>query len=429
MRRRILNLITISTMLLAVSCNAVEDLQESFKGFGKLLVPTTKVSGEYKGEDGVNATVPYNVKDFIVTIAKYENGVLTPINGKKWKVADMPAKIGLPVGQYAIQTASYEGKQLEVSDNPYFYGTKDFSIMAEEETSVDVNVAVIDAKVSALLTDAFKAEFSEWSVTVVSKADATKKLFELNETTLTKYIKPTDIILNVECVRHNSSSTWKKSIPMSGVVSGDWVKVSLNVDGVGSVTVNITVDNTLTEKEVIIDIPNDDEDLGGGGTVTPDPDPNPDPDPDVPTFEKPAVVGIEGLNIDNELVILKSETLSPVKIAIKADNGGIQKLNVTISSQEAWLMTAVKAMFDGKNTFDLANLKEGSDTKNNLISLGIVTNETIIKDQKSFVFDITKFMGLLSPNSNDTNSYDFIIGVEDIVGDAAQKTLVVKVRK
>lgn len=428
MRKHILNLVTLSAMLFAVSCNKVNELPDEPVNVGKLLVPTTTVKGEYKATDGDDATVPYDVKNFIVTILKYgEDGTLTPVDGKKWKMGDMPAKVGLGVGEYAMQAVSYEGKQLEVSDVPYFYGKQDFQIAYDIETPLNLNITVVDAKVSIHPTDAFKLAFTDWSLTAVTKADVTKQLFELNEDAPGKFMKPQDLVLKVKGVRRNSPVSWNKDIPVNDVKSGDWIKVVLDIDAVGTVTVNIVVDNTLTERDVIIEIPNDDEDLGGGGTVTPDPG-NPE-DPEPPVVEKPSIAGLEGLNIDEPLVISKAAETPPVKIEIKAENGGIQKLNVKIESQEEWFKTAVAAMFDGGNTFDLANLVEGSATKSNLKMLGIISDETVIKGEKSFLFDITGFMALLSVNDPATNSYDFTIGVEDKDGAKLEKKLVVRVTK
>lgn len=415
-------------MLFAVSCNKVNELPDEPTNVGKLLIPTTKVVGEYKDKEDQGTTAPYKVEDFMVTILQYgEDGTtLTPVKDKKWKIKDMPSKVGLGVGKYAMQAASYEGKQLEVSDIPYFYGTKDFAIAIDENTSVDLNIAIQDAKMTLVTTDAFEQAFTDWSIKVVSKADATKHLFELNETTLDKYMKPTDVTLHMQATRRNSPVTWTQSIAVSDVKVGDWIKPTFTINPVGNVTVNIVVDNTLTEREIIIEIPNDDEDLGGGGTVTPDPDPDPDPDPE---FEKPSIVGLEGLNIDEVLVVSKAVGAPPVKIKIDADNGGIQKLNVLIESQEDWFMTAVKAFFEGKNYFDLANLVEGSVTHERLIMLGVIAEDTVIKGEKSFTFDITGFMALLGVNNPATNSYDFTIAVEDKVGDSLQKKLVVQVQQ
>lgn len=413
-------------MLLAVSCNKVKELPDEPTNVGKLLIPTTTVQGEYKPTEGENATVPYDVKDFVVTISQYgEDGTtLTPVKDKKWKVKDMPGKVGLGVGKYAMQAASYEGKQLEVSDVPYFYGTQDFTISYDLETPINLNIAVIDIKLSALPTDAFNLAFTDWNAKVVTKADQTKQLFELNETKPDKFMKPTNVVLNIQGVRRNSPVTWTKSVAVENVTAGDWVKVKLDVDPVGTVTVNIVVDNTLTEKEVIIEIPNDDEDLGGGGTVTPDPDPE---EPEVPTFEKPAIVGLEGLDIDAVHVVSKVvEPALPVKIKIDADNGGIQKLIVTIETQEQWLNDILPILFGG-NQFDLANLVEGSEAKKNLIELGLVSDDIPIKNAESFTFDITTFMGFLLVNDPVTNSYDFKIEVQDKAGDKLEKKLVVRV--
>lgn len=431
MRKYIVSLVALSTMLVAVSCNKVKELPDEPNNVGKLLIPTTKVLGEYKDKEDQGTAAPYKVEDFMVTISQYgEDGTtLTPVKDKKWKIKDMPSKVGLGVGKYAMQAASYEGKQLDVSDTPYFYGIQDFTIAIDENTSVDLNIAIQDAKMTLVPTDAFKQAFTDWSIKVVTKADETKQLFELNETTLDKYMKPTDVTLHMQATRRNSPVTWSQSITVSDVKVGDWIKPTFTIDPVGNVTVNIVVDNTLTEREIIIEIPNDDEDLGGGGIVTPDPDPEEPEEPEVPTFEKPSIVGLEGLNVDEILVVSKAAGAPPVKIKIDADNGGIQKLLVTIDSQEAWLMIAVKAMFDGQNNFDLANLIANSDTKKNLLMLGIIQEDTVIKGEKSFTFDITGFMSLLSVNNPATNSYDFTIAVEDKVGDSLQKKLVVQVQQ
>lgn len=426
MKKNILNLVTLSAMLFAVSCNKVNELPDEPTNVGKVLIPTTLVKGEYIHADGDEATVPYDVKDFTVTISKYgDDGTLTPVEGKHWKLGDMPGKVGLLVGEYAIQAASYAGKQLEVSDIPYFFGTQDFKIAFEDETKVTLDIKVVDAKVSLETSDAFKLAFTDWSMKVVTKADATKQLFELNQQNPTKYMKPTDVVLHFAGTRRNSPVTWNKTLTVDNVKPGDWIRAKLLEDAVGTVTVNIVIDNSLTEREVIIEIPNDDEDLGGGGTVTPDPE-EPE-EPEVPTFDKPAIVGLDGLNVDEVLVVNKALAAPTVKIKISADNGGIEKLKVTIDSQEAWFMPIINILFEG-NSFDLANIVKGSVTEKTLKEdLQIISDDVPIKGEKSFTFDISNFMTLLNVNKPATNSYDFTIAVEDKAGDTMQKKLVVRV--
>lgn len=436
MKKYLFGFAVVCAVLSVSSCRKVQTSVDGTDDLGKFTVKTN-LEGNYLEKDvvkGAPAVVPFDVADLTVEVLKYEGDDLVAVDGKKWKVSALPEKIGLDVGNYCIQGYSLEGGQPEVSDVPYFFGKKDFSISVENETVVELTASIKDCKLSVVTTDAFDVAFSDWSVSIAKKAEQDTEIFTLNDGAASKFMKPEGFIMTVKATKRNAqpgSEPWSKKIEIEDPTAADWYNIKLDIAAVGTATVTITLENTLTQKDITINIPNDDEDLGDGGVITPDPGTPTPPDPELPA---PVIVGLEGLNIDEvlELSISRGDIVNsvckvPVKISITAEDGGIQTLGVLIESDEAWFTGAVSAIFGG-NDFDLANLTDGSQAKEAFIELGILGREQEIKGEENYIFDITGFMGMLSVNTSPSNSYRFTISVTDANEDHAKVSKMLTVR-
>ena len=433
MKRYLLGFAVICAALSMASCRKVQTSVDGTDKLGKLIIKTDLEGNYVEKQSGAPASVPFSAKDLTVAVYKYDGDNLVAVDGKKWKVSEIASKVGLDVGNYCLQGFSIEGDQPEVSDVPYFYGKKDFSVALENETEVQLTASIQDSKVSVVTTDAFDLAFSDWTISVAKKAAPETELFLLDVDAASKFMKPASFVMTVTATKRNAAAgaePWTKKIEVNDPKVADWFNVTLDVVAVGTATVTVKVENTLTQKDITIDIPNDDEDLGDGGIITPDPGGDPDPG-----ISGPSIAGLEGLNLDEVLElsisrgdIVNMECKIPVKISITAEDGGIQTLGVLIDSDEQAFMNTINVVL-GANEFDLANLVDGSNLKNALIGVGLIDADEQIKGEKNYVFDITGFMGMLMVNTSPTNAHRFTISVTDANEEHEQvtKTLTVRV--
>ena len=120
-------------------------------------------------ESSVPGTKAYDkdevLNSLLVTISN-KNGVGEP---KQWIYSEMPAVLELTEGQYSISAVSPESG-IAAWDKPAFSGQQDFSIVAGRTSTVELVCSLTNVKVTVKCTEAFKAEFTDYSITVKSKA-------------------------------------------------------------------------------------------------------------------------------------------------------------------------------------------------------------------------------------------------------------------
>lgn len=120
-------------------------------------------------ESSVPGTKAYDkdevLNSLLVTISN-RNGVGEP---KQWIYSEMPAVLELTEGQYSISAVSPESG-IAAWDKPAFSGQQDFSIVAGRTSTVELVCSLTNVKVTVKCTEAFKAEFTDYSITVKSKA-------------------------------------------------------------------------------------------------------------------------------------------------------------------------------------------------------------------------------------------------------------------
>jgi hypothetical protein len=217
-------------------------------------------------------------------------------------------------------------------------------------------------------------------------------------------------------------SAFNHSEQITEVSPRDWHHIKLTVNPIGQGALNIVVNTETTNVDHNYEIPTDDEDLGLGGDPTePEPEnPGGPEEPGEPDPETPPVVQGDGFDIDQVVTITDGDIVGgvstvPVKVAVTAEEGGIQKLSVQIAMSTGDLQGLVEMMFGG-DSFDLANVS--GKPREAVESLGLLQAGQEIKGLTEFSFDVTAFMPLLAPGVS-----NFSIVVEDEKGNTTTKVL------
>lgn len=126
-----------------------------------------------------------------------------------------------------------------------------------------------------------------------------------------------------------------------------------------------------------------------------------------------------GFNIDETFNITSKNNNASVIVNIAAENG-ISNLLVKIESPA--LPEAVLNTIGLSGEFDLAN--PSTDLKKALIQIGLLKEDSSIRNSKSTVFDVSQFMPLLG-GFDKKGPHKFQLTVKDTAGNELKKTLTV----
>lgn len=394
---------------------------------GQVNLASIKVAIEVAVGLEVETRAEVNTDNFIIRIFNCDDEDKLV---KEWVYSEMPEVFTLKVGNYRVAAYSHEELPAEF-DHPFYYGTQDFEITADNITQLTTLKCVLhsimvtvdyDDELRALLGDDVKA-----TVTVENGGTLD---FAKGESRA-GYFKA--INKNANVLKTKLSGTIEGSViehqeAFSNIKAGEHRKIHYTLKSInenigegGSSTITIEIDATCTVEDIPIivdpgseegidDFPSEEEKTPPGSDDNDNEDGN---------NELPTIVGKDfngsSFNIDNTLTVPSTGcTLSVLITAPKQ----IANLKVTIDSETLTeeILTGVGLALN----FDLAypgKLKEG------LESLNFPTGENVI-GQPEIVFDITDFTALLGVYGSAL--HNFIIEVTDQAGKTVSKTLKLK---
>lgn len=390
--KKYFSLITIlcAFLSLTTSCNnkkITPNGGESNK-VGKLKLTVAKDKADY--EVAVVKSSPI-VADFKVIIKDVDG-----VEVMSWdKASDIDEIVGLKVGNYTVEANS--GAMAAADwDTPHYGGTQSFLVAPENITAVNLVCYIDNAKVTLKYTDEFKAYFGDdYKIDLVNDLNSASPLTFTSTESRSAFVKPGRTELRFSSIKAPSNVK-----VLENVKAREHHILTFGVKETGDAIFDIKVDVTTNDINMDLEVPTDEEDLGNGGDMpnpdpTPDPDPEPDPDP---TPSSVFIVG-DGFNIDENLVltdgieIIDMQCKVPVKVNLTAENG-IKELIVDIISPDLTEELLNSAL--GAKRFDMAN--PTPEVKANLITFGILAEDAVVKGAKSYVFDITGFMGIIPAN-------------------------------
>lgn len=245
------NIILSSLMLAAgVLCSCQSDLDESAKGYGYLQLSSVDVNKTMTRAD-VTAT-----EQISVDVYDEENTLIE--HADKWQDINSEGGLLLPAGKtYTVKAYSYDrDKNAQGFDaKPYYAGEKDVTIQADKANYAEITCKLAQSKVSVEYTEKFKNAFTEPFQCYVTGNSGTNIEFKEGETRAA-YVKaeqPLSIKLDF-----GNNKVFTEQITASAEAAHLY-KVTLEA-GDAQTGITITLDQTIHQYEVTLEIPTKMED-------------------------------------------------------------------------------------------------------------------------------------------------------------------------
>lgn len=231
-------------------CSCQSDLDESAKGYGYLQLSSVDVNKTMTRAD-VTATEQ-------ISVDVYDEESTLIEHADKWQDINSEGGLLLPAGKtYTVKAYSYDrDKNAQGFDaKPYYAGEKDVTIQADKANYAEITCKLAQSKVSVEYTEKFKNAFTEPFTCYVTGNSGTNIEFKEGETRAA-YVKaeqPLSIKLDF-----GSDKVFTKQITASAEAAHLY-KVTLEA-GDAQTGITITLDQTIHQYEVTLEIPTKMED-------------------------------------------------------------------------------------------------------------------------------------------------------------------------
>lgn len=325
-------------------------------------------------------------------------------------------QVKLISGRYKVVAFNYDGSEVHASERPWFKGETEFEILAGKTTQVNTVCKLQSVAVTVAFTNEFKQQFRDDYAITVTNGDKGVKVYGKQHVGKTFYFKVPDqkncvqltvkatTVANAQIAQNYTVTKPADAEGNNHLISGDEFTVKIDagnepsVDPATQAQLDITVDLTMHEKGITIEIPTENIIFNGGSSSTPEPE------------EPEQGITVTGLPETYNLPLEEGQT---VQVNISAPKG-IAKLLVKIQSDNEGFSSTL-ADFGLGGEFDLANPGELAPILSNSLESGegiglIDANEPIL-GKTSYLFDVTEFMSLLSLYGTSHNT--FTITIED----------------
>lgn len=190
--------------------------------------------------------------DFALTISDAQGEII----GEWTSLTEYDENTLYDVGNYTAMVKC--GSTLnEAFETPCFEGTKEYAIVDEQTTAVQITAYVTNAVVKIDCTDAFKNYFTEYEFTLVTASD-TKIPFVAGETRRA-FIDPNNFSVKGSAKTQTGSTiNFEKAFSNIAAKTLYTVKFDVNSGNVGSATVTVSFNDEVVE-EIPVDIELSDE--------------------------------------------------------------------------------------------------------------------------------------------------------------------------
>lgn len=338
-------------------------------------------------------------------------------------------QVKLTAGSYRVIAYNYDGSEVDASVRPFFQGQTEFQILAGKTTKVNTTCKLQSIEVVLGISDEFNKMFQDDYTIILTNGE--RGTFLVSKETANKIIyfkvpaqdKSTSIQMTVKATTTDNitiaqSYTITKPVDAengSSLSGGDSFKIKIDpgdtpgITPVTKIDLGITVDLTMNETGVEIEIPTENIVFNGDGGST---DPGEGDNDDKP-------IEVTGLNRTFNLGKQDSPT---VQVKIFAPNG-IQKLLVTITSDNDPFVATLEG-FGLYKQFDLANPGELFGVLSGSLEdgegIGLIDPNDPIKGKTEYLFDVSTFMTLLKLYGLSNNTFAITVsdGIsQDVSGD------------
>lgn len=380
--------------------------------------------------DGGTTTGNFNEEDVNVdgytlvvtntdTQEEVEKALVSELKNEEGKVV-----IPLTEGNYSVKAYNYEGENVTVSERPYFKGEQTFSVKKGVSTNVNLSCKLSCVEIQLGVTSAFTESFKDDYAITVDNGDGATQVFDKEnlgkkyyfqtpeqQNHLTVSVKATSIEGNFIELNATVQKPEDAEGGIADLADGDSFLINLTDEGSTDsyLSIGLTVDLTFTEVGETIEIPVENIIYDGPSVPTPGGDPEP------PTPESTlTVTGIPETYNLSLAELMASGEMPTVKVDMASENG-IKSLVVSIESDNETFPVLLAGM-DLDKPFDLCNLEDRPDAKQQLESLPLITEETYNQlhsgNLTSYTFDVTSLVALL-PGQGLMGCHKFTLTISD----------------
>lgn len=242
-------IVALMAVIAAISCSRQDELVPGNGGEGFLRLSISHDFGV------VEVKAPEEDPVFKVVVTDYETGVVVKTVEDHHTLVDEP--ISLAEGRYIVDAVN--GEDVEAAfDAPYYKGSDTVDIVAGKNVYSDIVCTLANVKATVTVSDNVRLNFTEYSVTV-SNGNEGGSLVYAGETLASEgYFKCTGTLNWTIDLVNTDGDRFSQSGEVSDVEPRDHYKFSFDVEGgtstSGGLSLKVTVDGTLNDKEHIIDI-------------------------------------------------------------------------------------------------------------------------------------------------------------------------------
>lgn len=398
-----------AAMAVLASCEKTPLAEENGEKPGKDPVEegVGKLSLELTGNDGGFNDIHLKSSSVDVNTFKVKIEGLNGAYSEEWEnYSEMPSVLELSSGDYTITATSPKTSDSKWGE-PEFSGAESFRIEKGATSTVNVECAISNVKVSVNLSDEFKNEIIRFEITVMEDTDGGKSLTWTNEDVgkdLSGYFSAVPLRIYVKGYRWDSTdenpvtATFTKKI--TDVSAADHYVLNLSAITTGKGSLGISVDDSLSDEEVDILLPGLDESPVQGGDVPEFPDIPDEPDTDPITMEWPANPSFSPMEITQGMDVV-------INISAPA---GIRTFNVSIQSD---VLNEILTELDLVNPGNLSAIAE------------MILNGQVLLNATSLRLDLSSLVPMILELGPDPDTdHVFVLNMSDNDGNRFSKRVV-----
>ena len=193
--------------------------------------------------------------------------------------------LSLSPGSYTVSVSS-PGSEKAAWDQPVYGVTKEFTIVEDVLTPLELVCSLTNMMVSVKLSENFKSELSAYSIVITGdyedgSASLTWSSADVDAESRAGYFAVAPLSVEIQGTRALDGSEARKTYRIEDVAAADHHILNIDAKTTGASQPSISIDYTVNEKPVDITVP--------GFEEIPIPDEEPE-DPDVPSEDAPELV-------------------------------------------------------------------------------------------------------------------------------------------
>ncbi|HIZ86130.1 MAG TPA: PCMD domain-containing protein [Candidatus Coprenecus stercoravium] len=241
--------IALMAMLMAVSCSRKDDFRP---GTGEDGFLSLSLSCDY---GVVEVKAPEAEPVFRIIVSDAGSGEVVETVDDHRTLEDSP--LSLKEGRYTVEAVS--GEEAEAAfGTPIYKGTQTVDVTAGENTQAEIVCTLANVKVTVTVSENVRLNFSGYDVTVSNGNEGGSLVFAGETLASEGYFKCTGVLDWSIALVNTDGQEYSQSGQLKNVQPRDYYNLNFDIstgtsEG-GGLTVEVTVDGTLNDKEYVVDI-------------------------------------------------------------------------------------------------------------------------------------------------------------------------------